>query len=239
MRPDARQADAAIAATWPGRAQRRVGPWIIRQGDAGGRSRAAFLVEPYAPGQVGVAEAAIAAQGDSPLFRVRDWDGELAAELAASGYAELDPTLVLAADPAALAEPEPSTGIEGWPPVALMEEIWADGGIGPARIATMDRFEGPRTAILVRDGQRPAALCHVNLHDGIAVVHAVHTVPHLRGRGRGRQAMLCAARWARQQGAGALLAPVAAVNAPARALYASLGLVDVGGYRYHSKDGSK
>ena len=37
-----------------------------------------------------------------------------------------------------------------WPPLAIVSGLWAAGGIGPARVAVMDRVTGPKAALLAR-----------------------------------------------------------------------------------------
>jgi hypothetical protein len=86
------------------------------------------------------------------------WQEALDRLLAAEGYATRDETLILAAPAADIAEaPPPVSCFEIWPPLAVQEEIWDAGGIGPARRAIMRRAEGPKTALFGRINDRPAA----------------------------------------------------------------------------------
>lgn len=230
--------DRAIAATWPARAEYRAGPWVLRDGDAGGRSRAAYLAGDYAAGCVDGLLAACAARGLRPLVRVRGWEDALDADLVARGWPAAEEVVALTAAADALANPTREV-VLGWPPVARMVEMWAAGGIGPMRLATMARFAGPKVAALGRDDQRAGAVAYVNLWDGIAVLHALHTVPALRRRGLARAILGAAAHWGVEQGAEAVMVVVSADNAPARALYASSGFALAGRYRYRSPDGVK
>jgi GNAT superfamily N-acetyltransferase len=113
--------------------------------------------------------------------------------------------------------------------------MWAEGGIGPARIAVMRRAAFPKTAILVRDGQRPAATAFCAIHDDVAMVHALEVRANCRRRGMGRHAMQQAALWAQSNGANWIAAACTRANAGANALYASLGMACVGQYHYRIK----
>ena len=151
---------AALAATWPAAETRRLGPWTLRRGDGGGsRVSAATLDGPLAdPAE---AEAAMRAWGQRPLFRIGRGEEALDALLAARGYARHEPTLVLAAPAAALAAAPDEAAVLGPAPLACMAEIWAAGGIGPARLAVMARAPEPRSYILGRLGDRPAGCAFV------------------------------------------------------------------------------
>ena len=86
-----------------------------------------------------------------------------------------------------------------WPPLAIMREIWADGDIGPARLAVMDRVTGPKTGLIARLSDRAVGCGFCAIHDGIAMLHAVEIAPAYRRQG-GRAHN---AAWRRILGAGA------------------------------------
>jgi GNAT superfamily N-acetyltransferase len=65
---------------------------------------------------------------------------------------------------------------------------------------------------------------------------SVITDPQRRRQGLARRVMAALAFWARAGGAGGVCLPVAADNAPARALYAGMGLREV--YHYHYRRSS-
>jgi GNAT superfamily N-acetyltransferase len=75
-----------------------------------------------------------------------------------------------------------------------------------------------------------AAAALAAVANGIAIFGNVVTAPAHRGKGFGRAAMDAALRWARATGAQAAAIQVAAGNAPANALYRSLGFGE--GYDY-------
>jgi GNAT superfamily N-acetyltransferase len=226
--------DAALEATWPPASVRDAGPFRLREGRGGGqRVSAATACGPWAPPDVDAAEAAMRALSQSPIFRLAEADATLDAELARRGYAISDPTVFYAApldlfDPA----PPPMTGFAHWPPLRIVCRIWAEGGIGPARQAVMDRVTGPRTALLARTADRPSGAAFVACHDAVTMLHAVEVVPDLRRRGSGGDLVRHAAAWAALQGARHLTLAVTEANMPARALYARLGMTEAGRYHY-------
>jgi GNAT superfamily N-acetyltransferase len=109
-------------------------------------------------------------------------------------------------------------------PIARMAEIWRDGGIGPARLAVMERAPGPKVWLLGRRGDRPAACAFVAAHGDAAMLHALEVTPETRRRGIATLMTLAAARWAAEQGCATLALAVTEANAPARALYAAMGM---------------
>ncbi len=228
----------ALEATWPPAARAETGPWIVRDGAGGGkRVSAATTRAPVVGSDIRVAEAAMRALGQTPLFRIGQGEEALDALLAGRGYAGIDPTVLLSAPLADLDLPPPPrlTAIPAWPPLAVQRELWAEAGIGPARLAVMDRAPPPKTALLARMDDRPAGTAFVALHAGTAMLHALEIAPRFRRRGLGRQVMAGAVHWARGAGAERLALAVTRANAPALALYASLGLVPVGQYHYRMK----
>jgi GNAT superfamily N-acetyltransferase len=226
-----------MEATWPPAGQRRLGPVLLRDGAGGGkRVSAASLDGPWSACALDAAEAAMRAAGQEPLFQIRDGDDALDAELARRGYRVVDPVVLYAADLADLGPaPDPMTAFAHWPPLAVARAIWAAAGIGPARVAVMERAAGPKAALLGRSRDRPSGALFVALHAGVAMVHALEVAPDRRREGSARNLMLAAAHWARAVGADRLALAVTAANAPARALYASLGMQAVGHYHYRAR----
>lgn len=234
---------AAIDATWPAAEYRRLGPWLLRRGAGGGnRVSAATLVESGAAGRgaadPGAAEAAMRGWGQAPLFMVRPGDEALDDALAARGYRHRDAVVLVAAPVAALApaEPEPLV-VAGDAPLAIMAEIWRAGGVGPERLAVMERVAGPRAFLLGRVGDRPAGCLFVAVAGEVAMVHAVEVAPSARRRGVGARMMATAAAWAGGAGARRLALAVTEANAGARALYGALGMTEVAAYHYREAAG--
>lgn len=229
---------AALDATWPAASQRVVGGWRVREGQGGGkRVSSATAEDPTAAGGIAQAEAAHAALGQEPLFCLRDGQEDLDRALVARGYRIVDPVVLLAAPLVAMAAEPPAhmTSFPLWPPLAITRDLWAEGGIGAARQAVMERVAVPKISILGRTGDRAAGAAFVALHDGIAVVHALHVDPAARRQGLARNLMRAAAAWALGQGGHTLALAVTKANAPALALYAALGMERVGQYHYRAR----
>lgn len=236
MTPD--QLAQVAEATWPPAATHRHGPWLIREGRGGGqRVSAASPAADWTPDDIPQAEAAMQALGQAPLFVIHPQDAALDAALAARGYARHDPVIAYAAPTAALADPPPPflTTFPHWPPLAVATQLWAAGGIGPARLAVMHRVQGPKTAILGRSGDRAAGAAFTAIHGNIAMLHGLEVAPDLRRKGCAHNILRAAALWAQDHGATTLALLVTERNLAARALYASLNMEVVGQYHYRKQ----
>lgn len=234
--PDAARLLAALDATWPARHVTDRDGWRLRDG-AGGGKRVSAASALHDAADVPVAEAAQCALGQTPLFRLTPEDIALDAELAGLGYRVLDPTALYAAPIANLAQkPPPVRLFDIWPPLAIMRDIWAEGGIGPARLAVMDRAPRPRTGFVARIEDRVSGAAFVAIHDAIAMIHAIEIAPRARRKGVATTLLRGAAYWAETQGAECFALAVTEANAPARALYEGLGMQVAG--RYHYREGS-
>jgi len=223
-----------MEATWPAESRSALGPFTLRQGGGGGQRVSAATVEG------GFTErdldAAIAAMPEL-LFAIHPDRGEadraLDAALEARGFRLHDPVVAYAAPVAALAGDLPFlTAFPHWPPLETVHAVWAEGGIGPARVQVMARAAGPHSAILGRSGDRPAGAAFVAIHDHIAMLHALEVRPSQRRQGVGGHLLRAAANWAADQGAQVLSLVVTRQNAAARALYARAGMAEAGRYHY-------
>lgn len=230
----------ALDATWPAAHEMRQGHWVLRDGQGGGQRVSATLlaagVDAAAITDADVrcaADAQIAA-GHAPLFAVRGAaQTNLDTLLAGQCYTVSDPTVIYAAPTATLArEPEPITLFEIWPPLAIMRDLWAAAGTGPARIAVMDRVARPKTSLIARHDDRAVGVGFVACHAGIAMLHAVEVSPQYRRQGAGARIVSGAAWWAGSQGAHTFALAVTAGNTGARALYERLGMTQVASYHY-------
>ncbi|MEL6643048.1 MAG: GNAT family N-acetyltransferase [Pseudomonadota bacterium] len=238
--PEARDLYAAIEATWPAAHIQRVGPWAIRDGQGGGKRVSAASAEvAVTPDDLAQAEAAMAALGQGPLFWIRAGDEALDAMLAEAGYRVIDPVTLYCCDIDTLAAtPPPPVSTFVMPePLAIMREIWAEGGIGPDRLAVMDRAADPKTLIFGRSQNRPAGAGFVGLHGRCAMVHAVEVRPAMRRQGTAGNMMRAAGVWAARQGATHLALAVTTANTAANALYRALGMQVAGRYHYRIKTG--
>lgn len=226
-----------VEATWPAAALHRAGPWLVREGQGGGKRVSAATAEgPVTAADIGQMEAAQAALGQTPLVMIREGEMALDALLAAQGYRIIDPVVVYVAPVAALTGDLPAlAAFTIWPPLAIQREIWAEGHIGPGRLAVMDRVAGPKTTLFARVSDKPAGAGFVAIHGDTAMVHAVEVTPALRRQGAGLYMLRAAANWAQAEGATTISLVVTEANAGARALYASLGMVVVEHYHYRMK----
>jgi ribosomal protein S18 acetylase RimI-like enzyme len=223
---------AVMEATWPAARHWQQGPFRMRDGAGGGkRVSAASLAGPWDEGDLAVLESM-----PEPLVLIRDTDTALDAALAARGWQIIDPVVAYAAPVAALqAELPPLSAFPHWPPLHIARTLWEDGGIGPARLAVMDRVTTPKAALLARLGDRPAGVAFAALHEGTAMLHALEVRPALRRQGVGETLIRAAANWAAAEGAAQLSLVVTARNIAARALYTRIGMQAVGQYHYRMK----
>ena len=224
---------AALEATWPPAARQICGPFTLRDGQGGGkRVSAATLQGDASEAEISAAEKTMQAMGQAPLFMIRA-EPALDQALEARGYVRVDPTLFYAAPIAVVAEaPRPVALLSCWPPLAIQRQLWADAGVGPARLAVMARASAPRNAFIARFQNRAAGVGFAALHDGIAMLHALETVPDFRRQGVARYMVRGIADWARSQGAEWFALAVTERNMAARALYSALNMTEAGAYHY-------
>lgn len=229
---------AAVDATWPAARHVPLGPWVLRDGQGGGkRVSATTAAAEIRPSDVAEAEQAMLRAGQQPLFMIRPGEEALDAELEARGYRALDPTTAYSLPISQLTDvlvPR-VTAFSIWEPLAIMEEIWAQGGIGPERVAVMARAK-VKTGILARWNEKPAGAAFTALHGKICMVHAVEILPDQRRQGVAGWVMRAAAFWAQAQGAEDISVLCTQANMAANRLYSSLGFVPVGQYHYRCKD---
>ena len=235
---DAARYLAAMEATWPPAAMHDCGPFLLREGRGGGkRVSAATAQARWDDAAITLAEQAMRDLGQVPLFLIRGADeAPLDAALSQRGYGVVDP-VVLYASPVVKFAPldNPLGAFDHWPPLAIAAELWAQAGVGPARLAVMERAAGPKCVILGRSGDRVSGVAFVACDGDIAMLHALDVLPNLRRRGAARAILQQAAAWAGRQAATTLALAVTTANAPARSLYDTLGMVVVGDYHYRQQ----
>jgi ribosomal protein S18 acetylase RimI-like enzyme len=234
-KPDASRLMAAIDVTWPAGEVLHTEGWTLRRGFGGGKRVSAAS----GAGEVSVAEAGMRAWGQPRLFRLTAEEAELDAQLGQQSYEIVDPVLLYAASAGALVGEQSHTAAaytcEFRP--AIIEEIWARTGIGPARLAVMDRPDTPRSFLMSRVGDRPAGAAFVALDQDVAMIHAIEVLPERRRQGAGRLLMEAAARFAVERGADWLALAVVEDNVLANSLYSALGMEVVGRYHYRMAAG--
>ncbi len=224
-----------VDGTWPAARYKRLGPFQLREGQGGGsRVSAASALGPVSVADIDAAEAAMQAMGQKRIFCLRPGDESLDRQLADRGYDILDPVNIYSCPIDHLTDlPIPRvTVFPTWEPLAIMREIWAQGGIGPQRQAIMIRAEGPKTGLLMRNNDQPAGVGFVAMHDDVAMVHALEILPAHRRQGMGQWAMRASAFWAQENGAHTLSVICTKANVGANGLYRALGMEVVGEYHY-------
>ena len=227
----------AIWVTWPGEESIPTPAFTLRRsGDDSRRSRAATANRAVSDTDIAEAAQTMRGWGQPALFWVPSDQPELDAQLERLGYRAHDHSIYYGAPTATLAQhpPPPVTCFEIWEPLAIMADIWNETGTSPGRQEVMARATCPKTAIFGRMDAQPAGAAYVGANDGLALLHALATLPQHRRKGLGAHMMAQAGIWAARQGCDWLALAVGRDNGPACALYASLGMVPVGSYHYRS-----
>lgn len=226
----------AIEPTWPPESDFEVGPFKLRNGAGGGKrvSAASLMASIATSADIAAAEKAMDDMGQTPLFSLKPDQDDFDAQLDARGYLKVDATRGYDQNVAALTTTPvpPVTAFDIWEPLAIMEDIWAEGGIGPQRLAVMDRVTAPKTAIFGRIDAKPAGSAFVALHKDVAMLHALEIRQEHRRKGLARWMVIAAAHWAKSQGAAKLGLLVTEANQGANALYRSMGFTAHPGYHY-------
>ena len=228
----------ALDATWPAAARQSIGPWIIRDGQEGGkRVSAATPNSNWTPADIQTAEATMRDLGQTPLFMILDQDHDLDHALADTGYDIVDPVNIYSTsvDTLTIERPPKVSMFSVWPPLAIEIDMWAEGGISDARVNVMKRVQGPKTSILARWNDHPAGVGFAAVHGKDAFVHAVEIRAAQRQQGVASWLMKQAAFWAAEQGASRLNVACTKANVAANALYRSIGMKVVGEYHYRMK----
>jgi GNAT superfamily N-acetyltransferase len=240
---DASRLARAIAATWPPARTVSIGPFLVPSAGGGGNRVTAARLSDVDDDGTDVTEAEIAAvakaqtaTGGGALFMLFGWQDALDRRLERAGYRARDATDVLLGPVSGIAEaPPPVSCFETWPPLAITEEIWSGGGIGPDRLVVMHRAKGPKTTLLGRTGDQPAGAAFVAIDPPFAMLHALEVRPAARRQGLARLMVRAAAHWAQDNGAEHLAVLVTRDNEAAQTLYAGLGLGAVGRYHYRAR----
>ena len=225
-------------ATWPAAEFLTIGNWTIRKGASGGqRVSSATANGPVTSADINVAEEAMDALEQNPLFMVREGDEALDALLDAKGYRIKDPVNLYTCPIENLTKlaPERVTAYPIWPPLAIINEIWDEHGIGAERQAVMHRAHAPKAAILARHDDRAAGVAYVAIHNSMAMLHALEVVNDHRRQGVAKNILGAAAVWAQDNGATDFSIICVRDNVAANTLYTSLNMENVGHYHYRKK----
>lgn len=231
--PDAARIMAAVRATWPPSGVHRLGPFDLPAERIGTRRATSARQVPGTQATVDDIRAVEATRPGTIFGTLDGAEQDTADRLADRGYREGGLSDLMAGlVEAATGDTPPVTGFTNWPPLAICDALWDAHGNDAPRRAPAFRVTGPKTAILLRHADRAAGALFVAVHEGIAVLHLVLTLPRFRRQGVGSVAMRHVANWAASHGATHLALPVEADNTAAVGLYRRSGLVRRGGYRY-------
>ena len=238
--PSAERLYRVIDTTWPAAGYGQSGPFTLRRGAGGGqRVSAASLHRPdFSEADIDAAEKAMRDMGQPLLFMIREGDDVLDAALAARGYFVKDPVVLFAAPSATLAahDPQGLVAIDAPEPLAVMAEIWEQGGIGEGRLDVMRRAPDPRACFLGRIEDQPAGVAFVGCDGDIAMLHALEIRPEMRRKGLAGQMLGAAGAWALRHGADTFALVVTQANDAACALYRKRAMVEAGRYHYRKKE---
>jgi N-acetylglutamate synthase len=219
------------------------GPFLLRAFLGGtGRANAVSALnpapDPALEARIPRIEATYARLGLPPRFRSTPLDPPgLVPALERRGYAGDEGSLVMAG-------PLAFSAVEQEARVALLPEPDADwlsviataGYQTPARRQEKQQAPGmmlhPATWLLLSLEGRPAATAQVAVEGALAGFFDVAVHPDFRRRGLGRRVLAAGAAWAAARGAETAWLQVSASNAPAIALYETLGLREIYQYRY-------
>lgn len=237
--PDAHTLYDVIDHTWPAAQTIQSGPFLLRDGQSGGKrvSAATTMRTDWTDADIDAAEQGMFDLKQTSLFMIREGDQRLDDALEERGYQIVDPVVMYCMPVSALSgnvPPRVST-FEVWRPLAIGFDIWSAGGIDKGRWDVMERAEGPKTSILGRWNDSPAGAGFVGIHDGIAMMHALEILPHQRRQGMAEKMMAQAAIWAERNQASHISAVCTLANDAANKLYSKLGMTVVGHYHYRQK----
>jgi ribosomal protein S18 acetylase RimI-like enzyme len=226
--------EMACRAAWPAETDFCLAGWSARR--SGGNIRRVNSLNPL-PGFTGLDDAAIERAeafykgfGQPALVRLMSFAGAASGDrLARRGYRREGATTTLCAD---LGNPIPVAGSRArlWeqPDSAWLAARNRIAVSDPAIFATMlQLIERPKRFAGVEVDGEIRSLAYGVIVDRMLVVESVATEEVYRGRGFARQAVGSLLHWAAAQAADRAVLQVVTDNAPARALYRSLGFGSV------------
>jgi len=232
---------AIVASVAPDRVL-EIGGWLVPLDDGAiGRAKSAVPLDHANadPAAIAEVEAAYAAAGLAPAFRLAETPGlaDAAAELTRRGYAAHTPTIMklgtsaglaaLSDDPAELAEAPDAA----W--IAAFTGPGFDPEEGAARVRNLARAPGVRFA-QVREGGRTVAVGVGSFNDGWTGVHGMRTSPDHRRQGHASRILAAIGHEARRRGVARAVLQVVEDN-PARSLYRAAGFEFAWRYGYWGK----
>jgi ribosomal protein S18 acetylase RimI-like enzyme len=224
--------------SWPALRSLIVDGWVVRLSDGHTRranSASPFSVSRLAPDAlIDVIEPLFRGAGLRPVFRITPLaDPAVERRLIARGWRDDDPSLgMFAGEAVAAADPSAhfsASASEAW--IAGATAAYGFGEKGATALSRMLPLIALPAAFatLIENGE-PLAFGLAVAERGMVGFHDIVVAPKARGRGLGRRLVAALIDWGQRQGATSAYLLVREGNQPARALYRSLGFVDV--YRY-------
>lgn len=225
---------------WPARQTVFFDGWLLRL--SAGYTKRANSANAWCPAGpmadvIGAAEAFYARHALPPVFRLSPLAGDEAdAALAAAGYRQIDPTLVMTAPLTHDTRSDDAVKLQPEADAAWCAGFARANAIAPAMRATHDEMLAaiamPKAfAALWQDGA-PIAYGLAVAERGWVGLFDILVVPEARGRGVGRRITAALLDWGRRQGATRAYLQVVAANTPAVALYGQFGFRQAYGYHY-------
>lgn len=228
---------------WPALETAQLDGWLWRFSEGGSQransvSTLQFLGRDV-EASIDEAERRYRARGAPPMFQVSDVSQpeNLDAALAARGYRVNDPCTTLVKSCEAQAEDA------GLVYLARATPAWFDcysSVITPSRKRTAPRIleRVPATGVFcgVLQNDRIIATALGVPHGGVIIAECVATLAEARGRGAAGRVMRGLESWGAAHGCRHIALQAVATNAPAQALYKSLGYRRHGGYHLRVKD---
>lgn len=237
-----RRYEAAGFRAWPAAAVHYDGTWVVRL-TAGHPAKRLNSVNPLDPGdiqhiaeRIGRASRRFDAYGRPLTFRISPLSGPvLSKHLDSEGWSTFDESLVMRLP---LSDAQLDAAMDQIPLKDISRFIGAslkvsgsDVSLRPGLSEIIGAIQPEAGLFALEKGTEPLATL-ICVHDGdLAGLFEIATDRSVRNQGHARHLILSALKWARLRGAREAWLQVEADNAPALALYRSLGFDEV--YRYH------
>ncbi|ESW82560.1 acetyltransferase [Mesorhizobium sp. LSJC280B00] len=244
-----RRYEAAGFRAWPAAAVHYDGTWVVRL-TAGHPAKRLNSVNPLDPGdiqhiaeRIGRASRRFDAYGRPLTFRISPLSGpDLSKYLDSEGWSIFAESLVMRLP---LADAALDDAMDQIPLKDISRFIGAalkvsgsDVSLRPGLSEIIGAIQPEAGLFALEAGSEPLATL-ICVHDGdLAGLFEIATDRSVRNQGHGRHLIRSALKWARLRGAREAWLQVEADNAPALALYRSLGFDEVYRYRYRRPPGA-
>jgi N-acetylglutamate synthase len=231
--------ETLAARAWPALEAERVDGWLLRATPSVQRRRLNSALPLGDSAAVQAVERFYRERGMTPLVQVAPAEqlGALDAELAARGWRADGPTDMLVAS---CDEPPGSPSDVVVSLLPAVDRAWLETWIAAegrpdaheTHTRVLRRVRSPAAFAIASIEGMPAGVGLAVCDRGWSGVFCMATDPAARRRGVARAVLRTLARWSREQGAGGLYLQVECDNAPAQALYASMGFERSHGYHF-------